>query len=163
MKLVVAGATGLVGTEIIRQSLQIQEITSIIALARRQVKIDGGVDSSKLKSVIVKDYGEYPGEVKAELSDADACIWYRFIASLLLTRAILTVSLGLSPSPLSDPVGLTSPRLSAFVKPVQWKDLRLYMRQGLRDPFASSISAPKGRPGTYQQSPESWGTIRSCA
>jgi len=83
MKLIVAGATGLVGTEIIKQSLQIPEITPVIALARRPAKIDDSIDSSKLKSVIVKDYGEYPDEVKAEFAGADACIWYRSVALLL--------------------------------------------------------------------------------
>lgn len=77
MKLIVAGATGLVATEVIKQSLQIPEITSVIALARRPVKIDEpGVDTSKLKSVLIKDYGEYPDDVKAEFAGADACIWY---------------------------------------------------------------------------------------
>lgn len=93
MKLIVAGATGLVGTEIIHQSLQIREITSVIALARRPVKVQDGVDSSKLKSVIIKDYGEYSDEVKAEFSGADACIWY---ASPSPVRSMLTISLGLS-------------------------------------------------------------------
>ncbi|KAL9063318.1 MAG: hypothetical protein Q9161_009527 [Pseudevernia consocians] len=75
MKLIVAGATGLVGTEIIRQSLQTREITSVIALARKPVQLDEGADSSKLKIVVVGDYGEYPDHVKAEFARADACIW----------------------------------------------------------------------------------------
>lgn len=77
MKLIVAGATGLVGTEIIRQSLRIPEITSVIALARRPVNIkdEPGADSRKFKSVVIRDYGEYPDDVKAEFAGADACIW----------------------------------------------------------------------------------------
>lgn len=75
MKLIVAGATGLVGSEIIRQALQNSDVTEVIALARKPVTID---DSSafKLKSVVIRDYAEYPDEVKAELAGADACIWY---------------------------------------------------------------------------------------
>ncbi|KAF7561478.1 hypothetical protein G7046_g2654 [Stylonectria norvegica] len=75
MKLIVAGATGLVATEIIKQSLQNDKITSIIDLARKSVEVDGTVDSTKLKSVVVSDYGEYPDNVKAEFAGADACIW----------------------------------------------------------------------------------------
>lgn len=77
MKLIVAGATGLVGTEIIKQSLKIPVITSVIALARRPLKIEDepGVDSSKVKSVVVKDYGEYSDDVKSEFAGADVCIW----------------------------------------------------------------------------------------
>jgi len=80
MKLIVAGATGLVGTEIIRQSLQKSEITQVIALARKPVKIDDA-NSAKLKNVTVKDYCEYSDEAKAELAGADACIWYVWIAT----------------------------------------------------------------------------------
>jgi dTDP-4-dehydrorhamnose reductase len=78
MKLIIAGGTGLVATELIRQSLKKREITSVIALARKPVQIDG-IDSSKLKSVVINDYGEYPDHVKAQFAEADACIWYVFI------------------------------------------------------------------------------------
>ncbi|KAK9860744.1 hypothetical protein MYU51_005967 [Penicillium brevicompactum] len=75
MKLIVTGATGLLGTEIIRQTLHIPEITEVIALARKPVQLDEGVDSSKIKSVIIRDYGDYADDVKAEFAGADACIW----------------------------------------------------------------------------------------
>ncbi|KAJ5677174.1 uncharacterized protein N7477_002807 [Penicillium maclennaniae] len=74
MKLIVAGATGLVGSELIKQSLQMSAITQVIALARKPVQIDN-VDSSKLKNVTIKDYGEYSEQVRSELAAADACIW----------------------------------------------------------------------------------------
>ena len=80
MKLIVAGASGFVATEIIRQALGIPAITSVIALARRPVatptNLDSGADASKLRSVVIKDYGVYPEDVKAQLGEADACIWY---------------------------------------------------------------------------------------
>lgn len=79
MKIIIAGATGLVGSELVKQSLYIPEITSVIALARKPVRLDGQANSSKVKSVVVKDYGEYPDEVKAEFTGADACIWYGLI------------------------------------------------------------------------------------
>ncbi|KAJ5501844.1 hypothetical protein N7453_006661 [Penicillium expansum] len=76
MKLIVAGATGLVGTEIIRQCLEISEITQVTALARKPVHVEDGTDPrSKLKSVVIRDYGEYSANVKAEFAGADACIW----------------------------------------------------------------------------------------
>ncbi|KAI1837498.1 hypothetical protein DTO006G1_2976 [Penicillium roqueforti] len=76
MKLIVAGATGLVGSEIIKQCLQINEITQVIALARKPVQVEEGTDpTSKLKSVVIRDYGEYSADVKAEFAGADACIW----------------------------------------------------------------------------------------
>jgi len=79
MKLIVAGATGFVATEIIRQSLSIPRITSVIALSRRPIStfsnLGHGADASKLHSVLVDNYGSYPDDVNKELADADACIW----------------------------------------------------------------------------------------
>ncbi|KAF7374642.1 Succinate-semialdehyde dehydrogenase [Mycena sanguinolenta] len=75
MKLIVAGATGFVGQEVIRQSLRNPDIKSVVALTRRPVTAPAGTDASKLKNVVVKDYDQYPDEVKKEFAEADACIW----------------------------------------------------------------------------------------
>ncbi|KAK4657514.1 hypothetical protein QC762_214050 [Podospora pseudocomata] len=80
MKLAVAGSTGFVGAEVIRQALSDPQITSLVALGRRPVttpqNLGPTADVSKLKSVIIDDFGaDYPDSVKAELSNADACIW----------------------------------------------------------------------------------------
>jgi len=78
MKLIVAGSTGFVATEIIRQALRNPAITSVIAFARRETTaapVDARTDVSKLKSVTCVDFGNYSEEVKKELAGADACIW----------------------------------------------------------------------------------------
>ncbi|KAF2498210.1 hypothetical protein BU16DRAFT_579387 [Lophium mytilinum] len=79
MKLLVTGATGLVGTEVIRQALGISSITSVVALARREVKVPEQVasnaDTTKLKTVIVEDWEKYTPEVKEAIKGADACLW----------------------------------------------------------------------------------------
>ena len=80
MKLIVTGASGFVAQEIIRQSLSIPQITSVIALARRPIapppKLGTEADASKLKVVVIEDYGTYPDDVKTQLAYSDACIWY---------------------------------------------------------------------------------------
>lgn len=80
MKLIVAGASGFVATEIIRQSLSIPKITSVIAVARRAISppsnLGQGADASKLQSVVVDNYGSYPDDVIKQLAGATACIWY---------------------------------------------------------------------------------------
>lgn len=74
MKLIVSGATGLVASEVLRQAILLPEITTIIALARKPVELTGpGAD--KVKNVTVKNYDEYPDDVKKQLAGADACIW----------------------------------------------------------------------------------------
>lgn len=78
MKIIVAGSTGFVGTEIIRQALSNPAITSIAALGRRgnPVPQNAGptADATKLKSVVLDDFENYTESVKKELTGADACI-----------------------------------------------------------------------------------------
>ncbi|KAI1471667.1 NAD(P)-binding protein [Daldinia caldariorum] len=79
MKLIISGASGFVAKEIIRQSLSRNEITSIVALARKPVsvpeKLSPDANPSKLKSIVIDDYEHYPEEVKKEFAGAAACIW----------------------------------------------------------------------------------------
>ncbi|PQE19632.1 hypothetical protein CJF32_00008901 [Rutstroemia sp. NJR-2017a WRK4] len=79
MKLIIAGSTGFVATEVIKQGLSHPAITSIVALARRTTSIpqdlDSAADATKLKSVVCEDFENYPESVKQELAGADACIW----------------------------------------------------------------------------------------
>lgn len=80
MKLIVAGSTGFVATELIRQALSHPAVTSIVALARRETAVPQntglGANAAKLKPVICEDFGNYSENVKQELAGADACIWY---------------------------------------------------------------------------------------
>jgi uncharacterized protein YbjT (DUF2867 family) len=79
MKLIVAGATGFVGSEVIRLSLKWPDITTVIALSRTPMSLPlqpkDGADVSKLRNIIITDYGDYPDSVKKEFAGADACIW----------------------------------------------------------------------------------------
>lgn len=77
MKLVIGGATGFVGTELLRQALENPAVTSIVGLSRRETKLpEGSSDASgKLKSVVCEDLASYPADLKKELGDVDACIW----------------------------------------------------------------------------------------
>jgi hypothetical protein len=81
MKLVVAGPTGFIATEIIAQALSHPAITSVVALGRRAPPepqhLGPGADASKLESVLLQDFDkEYPEDVKRELAGVDAVIWY---------------------------------------------------------------------------------------
>jgi uncharacterized protein YbjT (DUF2867 family) len=78
MKLIIAGSTGFVGREVLRQSLQMSEFTSVIALARKAVTAPDGTPAEgvkKLQSVVIDDYETYPEAVRAHFKGADACIW----------------------------------------------------------------------------------------
>lgn len=76
MKLIIAGASGFVGSEVVRQALHRPEITSVIALSRTATTLKPGTaGSEKLKNVIIEDYDKYPGDVSKELAGAAGCIW----------------------------------------------------------------------------------------
>ncbi|KAI6780507.1 putative nucleoside-diphosphate-sugar epimerase protein [Emericellopsis cladophorae] len=75
MKVIISGATGLVATAVVQQSLAHPKISKVIALSRRAVELPDNADSSKLKQVLVKDYNEYPDHILEELRGAHACIW----------------------------------------------------------------------------------------
>jgi len=76
MKLIIVGGTGMVATELIRQSLAMPEITSVVTVARKDVKLhENAVQKANFKSLLIKDYEEYPDTLKAESAGAAACIW----------------------------------------------------------------------------------------
>jgi hypothetical protein len=119
MKLIIAGASGFVATEAVRQSLNDPKITSVIALARRQIvapaDLASSADASKLKS-ITSDYGGYSEDVKRLLADADACIWYsRHHVCSCSNRADVILP-GQSPSHLVSRKTLTSKKSVVCVK-----------------------------------------------
>jgi hypothetical protein len=103
MKLIVTGATGFVGGEVVRLALRNPAVKSIIALVRRPVSTPpdagAGGDASKLQYVILEDWkSPYPDSVKEHIKGADACIW--------------CVSLRPKPWLVPAPRALTSPHLS---------------------------------------------------
>lgn len=80
MKLIVTGATGLVGSEVIRLALRNPAVTSVVAIARKPVLAPANVGSelqtSKLQSVVLESWtSPYPESVIRHVEDADACIW----------------------------------------------------------------------------------------
>ena len=83
MKVIIAGSTGFVATEIIQQALVHPSVTSIIGLARRETPLPMNVeaDTSKFKSVVCSNFENYPEDVKHELQGADACIWFDILSA----------------------------------------------------------------------------------
>ena len=79
MKVVIGGATGYVGTEVVRQALGHPLITAVVALGRHETQVPKDVDpqiaQSKFISVACSDFITYPPNVRTAISDADACIW----------------------------------------------------------------------------------------
>lgn len=68
MKIVLTGATGFAGGEVLRQALADPEIEQITVLTRRAL----AVEHAKLRVVIVQNFEDYQG---LALEDHAACIW----------------------------------------------------------------------------------------
>ncbi|KFA71186.1 hypothetical protein S40288_04697 [Stachybotrys chartarum IBT 40288] len=75
MKLIISGGSGYVATELIRQSLSLPQITSLVVLTRRPITAPDHANAGKLKQVLIEDYAKYPENIRKELSGANACIW----------------------------------------------------------------------------------------
>jgi uncharacterized protein YbjT (DUF2867 family) len=81
MKILVTGASGMAGSEVIRQAIADDSITEIIALARRPLEIV----HPKIKTVIHQDFLNYDA-VKDLFKDCDACIWCLGISQLQVSK-----------------------------------------------------------------------------
>ena len=80
MKLIVTGATGFIGAEVLRQALRNPNITCVVAFTRRSVSCpdDAGpaANQAKFCSVVLTDWlSPYPDSVMEHLQGADGCVW----------------------------------------------------------------------------------------
>ncbi|KAI9048273.1 hypothetical protein LZ554_008068 [Drepanopeziza brunnea f. sp. 'monogermtubi'] len=74
MKLILAGSTGFIGTEVLTQALSNVKIAFIVVLSRRPLP-EPFCSNPKLKVVIAEDFTMYTEQMLAECENADACIW----------------------------------------------------------------------------------------
>lgn len=85
MKLIVTGATGFVGSEVVRQALRNPAVASVVVIARKAFQVPPNEDASKLKSFVLDDWtSPYPESLIEHIKDVDSCIWY--INSSIQTR-----------------------------------------------------------------------------
>ena len=70
MKIIVTGATGLVGSEVLRQAILDNDIKEITALVRRPIDIS----HPKIKTVIHSDFLDYSG-LEELFKSYDAMVW----------------------------------------------------------------------------------------
>ncbi|KAM5354286.1 hypothetical protein ACJ41O_000936 [Fusarium nematophilum] len=74
MKVIITGATGVVGGEIVRQCLADPRITKVVILTRRAVSMD--VESHpKADVMMLQDFSRYSDDLLRRLEGASACLW----------------------------------------------------------------------------------------
>ncbi|KAH7213908.1 hypothetical protein BKA60DRAFT_542533 [Fusarium oxysporum] len=74
MKVVVTGATGMVGNEIVKHCLADARITKVVILTRKAVSMD--IESHpKADVIMIQDFARYSDEVLRRLEGSSACLW----------------------------------------------------------------------------------------
>jgi nucleoside-diphosphate-sugar epimerase len=76
MRILITGATGAIGHEVLIELLQHSAFTSVTALSRRDIPSSTLPNASKFKNVIVKDFGNWSQDIMDEIWDAEGIIWY---------------------------------------------------------------------------------------
>ncbi|KAM0287751.1 hypothetical protein ACHAQH_000282 [Verticillium albo-atrum] len=74
MKVLITGATGSVGGAALQACLNHPDITSVVAVLRRELPADIA-SNPKITTVILKDFSSWPDEVLRAHKDAAAMIW----------------------------------------------------------------------------------------
>ncbi|KAI5464442.1 hypothetical protein BGZ63DRAFT_401394 [Mariannaea sp. PMI_226] len=74
MKILIVGASGMIGGEALIQCLAHPHVSSVTAFVRRDLAPEVS-DHPKLKSVVVKDFSIWPDDLLREHADAAAMIW----------------------------------------------------------------------------------------
>lgn len=82
MKLILFGATGMVGSGTLREALADPEIEAVLSIGRNS----SGVGHAKLRELLLPDLFEF-GSVERELMGWDACTWALGISSVGLSEA----------------------------------------------------------------------------
>jgi uncharacterized protein YbjT (DUF2867 family) len=72
-KLLLSGATGRIGAQVLGHVLQNSSISSVIVLSRRP--LPELARHNRLEIVVIEDFTQYSDEVITKLSGADGCLW----------------------------------------------------------------------------------------
>jgi uncharacterized protein YbjT (DUF2867 family) len=86
MKIIITGATGMVGAEVVRQAIVDEGIEEITAISRKPLN----TESPKLKTIIHKDFLDY-SSLTDVFKNNDACIWCLGISQNAVNEAQYTV------------------------------------------------------------------------
>ncbi|GAB7366328.1 hypothetical protein MBLNU230_g8128t1 [Neophaeotheca triangularis] len=71
MKIILTGAHGVIGSAVLQHGLTDPQVTSVIALSRRELD----ADHAKLQTIIKTEFDVYDAALMKQLKGAEACVW----------------------------------------------------------------------------------------
>lgn len=87
MKVIITGATGYLGQEVLQQCAAHEKIDEVVTLVRRDLPAEFK-DHPKITVVKVTDFGKFSDDTLKQLEGADGCIWYVFRCKLCIAVAV---------------------------------------------------------------------------
>lgn len=81
MKIVIFGATGTAGSEVVRQAIVDPEIEQLTVVVRKSIELN----HPKVKIIIHSDFLDYT-KLLPVFQEADACIWCLGISQTLVSK-----------------------------------------------------------------------------
>ncbi|KAF9447708.1 hypothetical protein P691DRAFT_801893 [Macrolepiota fuliginosa MF-IS2] len=88
MHIILTGATGTVGSAVLRQCLTSPNVTKLSILSRREFALPTGdnLNTSKAEIIVHANYTEYPSELLDKLKGGDSCIWAQGISQSQVSK-----------------------------------------------------------------------------
>jgi nucleoside-diphosphate-sugar epimerase len=81
MKIIIFGATGMVGQGVLRECILDASIKSILVIGRSSIRtVFADYTNSKIKEIITKDFSQLP-QFKSDLQNSDACFFCLGVSS----------------------------------------------------------------------------------
>lgn len=91
MHLILTGATGLIGSAVLRNMLAMDEVTRISILSRSPVLMSE-LNKDKTNVIIHKDFNKYEAALLEELKDAEGCVWALGVSQLAVSKTYVHYS-----------------------------------------------------------------------
>jgi uncharacterized protein YbjT (DUF2867 family) len=88
MHIILTGATGTIGADVLRHCLATPNITKLSILSRRQfdLPVDNKFDVQKAHVIVHKDFSTYPEELTTLLKGSEGCIWAQGISQTEVSK-----------------------------------------------------------------------------